>query len=78
VLQLRNLISFLNSNQCFAMIYLIYYLCLLIFNVKNMNILDDFGKFARSKRGVSSTGLHKYTSVFSDSYISPTILRSDN
>ena len=39
-----------------------------------MNILDDFGKFARSKRGVSSTGLHKYTSVFSDSYISPTII----
>ena len=39
-----------------------------------MNILDDFGKFARSKRGVSGTGLYKYTSVFSDSYISPTII----
>jgi ATP-dependent Clp protease protease subunit len=40
---------------------------------KNMNILDDFGKFARSKRGISSIGLHKYTSV-SNSYISPTII----
>ena len=38
-----------------------------------MNILDDFGKFARSKRGISSTGLHKYTSL-SNSYISPTII----
>lgn len=38
-----------------------------------MNILDDFGKFARSKRGISSTGLHKYTSI-SNSYISPTII----
>jgi ATP-dependent Clp protease protease subunit len=41
--------------------------------LKNMNILDDFGKFARSKRGISSTGLHKYTSI-SNSYISPTII----
>lgn len=41
--------------------------------LKNMNILDDFGKFARSKRGISSMGLHKYTSV-SNSYISPTII----
>jgi ATP-dependent Clp protease protease subunit len=38
-----------------------------------MNILDDFGKFARSKKGISSTGLHKYTSI-SNSYISPTII----
>jgi len=38
-----------------------------------MNILDDFGKFARSKRGVSSLGLHKYASVYG-SYISPTII----
>jgi ATP-dependent Clp protease, protease subunit len=38
-----------------------------------MNILDDFGKFARSKRPISSTGLHKYTSTF-NSYISPTII----
>lgn len=38
-----------------------------------MNILDDFGKFARSKRGISSMSLHKYTSV-SNSYISPTII----
>lgn len=39
-----------------------------------MNILDDFGKFARSKRGVSSTGLYKYATVYNDSYISPTII----
>jgi ATP-dependent Clp protease protease subunit len=38
-----------------------------------MNILDDFGKFARSKRGVNSLGLHKYASVYG-SYISPTII----
>jgi ATP-dependent Clp protease protease subunit len=46
---------------------------MLIINDKNMNILDDFGKFARDKRGISSIGLHKYTSV-SNSYISPTII----
>ena len=39
-----------------------------------MNILDDFGKFARSKRGLSSTGLHKYATIYNDSYISPTII----
>ena len=38
-----------------------------------MNILDDFGKYARSKRGVSSLGLHKYSSIYG-SYISPTII----
>ncbi len=38
-----------------------------------MNIIDDFGKFARSKRGIGSLGLHKYASVLS-SYISPTII----
>jgi ATP-dependent Clp protease protease subunit len=38
-----------------------------------MNMLDDFGKFARSKRGVSSLGLHKYSSIYG-SYISPTII----
>lgn len=38
-----------------------------------MNILDDFGKFARSKRGISSLGLHKYATA-SNSYISPTII----
>ncbi len=38
-----------------------------------MNLLDDFGKFARGKRGVSSLGLHKYSSVYG-SYISPTII----
>lgn len=38
-----------------------------------MNILDDFGKYAKSKRGVSTLGLHKYTSIYG-SYISPTII----
>ncbi len=38
-----------------------------------MNILDDFGKYARGKRGVSSLSLHKYSSVYG-SYISPTII----
>jgi ATP-dependent Clp protease protease subunit len=38
-----------------------------------MSILDDFGKYARSKRAVSSLGLYKYTSVYG-SYISPTII----
>jgi ATP-dependent Clp protease, protease subunit len=38
-----------------------------------MNILDDFGKYARSERGVSSLSLHKYSSVYG-SYISPTII----
>jgi ATP-dependent Clp protease, protease subunit len=41
-----------------------------------MNILDDFGKFTRSRRGisgVSSMSLHKYATV-SNSYISPTII----
>jgi ATP-dependent Clp protease protease subunit len=38
-----------------------------------MNLLDDFGKFARGKRGVSSLSLHKYSSVYG-SYISPTII----
>jgi ATP-dependent Clp protease, protease subunit len=38
-----------------------------------MSILDDFGKYAKSKRGVSSLSLHKYTSIYG-SYISPTII----
>ncbi len=38
-----------------------------------MNILDDFGKYARSKRGVSSLSLYKYSSIYG-SYISPTII----
>jgi ATP-dependent Clp protease, protease subunit len=38
-----------------------------------MNILDDFGKYARSERGVSSLTLQKYASVYA-SYISPTII----
>ena len=36
-------------------------------------ILDDFGKYARSNRGVSSLGLNQYASVTA-SYISPTII----
>jgi ATP-dependent Clp protease, protease subunit len=35
-----------------------------------MSNFDDFGKFARSKKGVSSLSLHKYASI-SSSYISP-------
>jgi ATP-dependent Clp protease, protease subunit len=38
-----------------------------------MNVRDDFGKFARSKRNLSSLNLHRYTSIH-DSYISPTII----
>jgi ATP-dependent Clp protease, protease subunit len=38
-----------------------------------MNIADDFGKFARSNRGISSLNLHRYQSVHA-SYISPTII----
>lgn len=38
-----------------------------------MNIIDDFGKFARSNRGISSLSLHKYSSIYG-SYISPTII----
>lgn len=38
-----------------------------------MNILDDFGKYARSKHGVSSLSMHKYSSIYG-SYISPTII----
>ena len=38
-----------------------------------MNILDDFGKYAKSKRGVSSMSLHRFTSIH-NSYISPTII----
>lgn len=38
-----------------------------------MNILDDFGKYAKSTRGVSSLSLHKFNSIYG-SYISPTII----
>ena len=38
-----------------------------------MNILDDFGKYAKSKRGISTLTLHKYSSIYG-SYISPTII----
>jgi ATP-dependent Clp protease protease subunit len=38
-----------------------------------MNILDDFGKYARDKRRVSSLSLHKFSSIYG-SYISPTII----
>lgn len=46
---------------------------MLIFNPKNMSILDDFGKYAKSKRGISSLSLHRFTSIYG-SYISPTII----
>jgi ATP-dependent Clp protease protease subunit len=35
---------------------------------------DDFGKFAKSKRGISSLTVHKYSSIIADAYISPTII----
>ena len=38
-----------------------------------MNLTDDFGKYAKSKYGVSSLTLHKYNSIL-NSYISPTII----
>jgi ATP-dependent Clp protease, protease subunit len=38
-----------------------------------MNILDDFGKYAKSNHGISSLNLHRYQSVYA-SYISPTII----
>jgi ATP-dependent Clp protease protease subunit len=38
-----------------------------------MAIQDDFGKFARSNRGISSLNLHSYKSAL-NSYISPTII----
>lgn len=38
-----------------------------------MSQLDDFSKFARSRMGLSSLTLHKYTSI-ANSYISPTII----
>ncbi len=39
-----------------------------------MSKSDDFGKFARSRHGISSLALQRYTSVWNDSYISPTII----
>jgi ATP-dependent Clp protease protease subunit len=38
-----------------------------------MSNISDFSKFARSKNGISSLTLHKYSSII-DSYISPTII----
>ena len=38
-----------------------------------MSTTDDFGKYARSRYGLSSLNLHRYTSVWG-SYISPTII----
>jgi len=38
-----------------------------------MSNIDDFGKYARSKFGVSSLKLHRLSSIYS-SYISPTII----
>jgi ATP-dependent Clp protease protease subunit len=39
-----------------------------------MSNLSDFGKYARSKHGVSSLSLHRYASITADAYISPTII----
>ena len=38
-----------------------------------MSNSNDFGKYARSKRGISSLMMHRYASVM-ESYISPTII----
>jgi ATP-dependent Clp protease protease subunit len=38
-----------------------------------MNYFDDFKKFAKSNRNISSLNLHRYTSI-SSNYISPTII----
>lgn len=38
-----------------------------------MNNFDDFKKYARSNRGISSLKLHRYSSIYSN-YISPTII----
>lgn len=39
-----------------------------------MNSLGDFGKYARSKHGISSLSMLRYASVWNNSYISPTII----
>ena len=39
-----------------------------------MSNLSDFGKYARSKHGISSLSLHKFASITADAYISPTII----
>jgi ATP-dependent Clp protease protease subunit len=38
-----------------------------------MNNFDDFSKYARSRKGLSSMTLHRFTSIYSN-YISPTII----
>ncbi|MBA4321838.1 MAG: ATP-dependent Clp protease proteolytic subunit [Odoribacter sp.] len=38
-----------------------------------MSNIDDFRKYARSNRGISSLKLHRYSSIYSN-YISPTII----
>jgi ATP-dependent Clp protease, protease subunit len=38
-----------------------------------MSNYEDFSKYARSKKGLSSLSLHKYASIYSN-YISPTII----
>jgi len=38
-----------------------------------MSNFEDFSKYARSKKGMSSLSLHKYASIYSN-YISPTII----
>jgi ATP-dependent Clp protease protease subunit len=38
-----------------------------------MSNFDDFSKYARSKKGISSLSLHRFTSIYGN-YISPTII----
>lgn len=69
----KNSISFSNRNQCIAWFLIIFVSLNVQFNIFNMSNLDDFGKYARSKHGIGSLSLHRYSSIWS-SYISPTII----
>ena len=43
------------------------------FKINDMSNIDDFRKYAKSKHGISSLTLHRYSSIWG-SYISPTII----
>jgi len=48
----------------------------LVLNIikSEMNINDDFKRFAASRKGISSLTMHRYSSIIANSYISPTII----
>ncbi len=54
-------------------LFLIFLSLLSNFKIINMNVRDDFDKYARSRRGISSITLQRFHSIWS-SYISPTII----